>query len=216
MKSSCLLTRREGTTRQAFHAYYESAHAPLGMKYFPFKKYLRNHVVAASGDINFDVIMECYFNDQVNVSGVDAGDVRTIMDVDERHFMNQRMIRSARVEERVLSGPAIGIAAPGTRRQMLLLNPTDPDIPIMSSAFYTWGGDLAAIPGILSVSLDTVQQQEGNHVVFPYTAILSLWFAGTDDRFIPLTAPSGIKLEAAVLTDVCETTPAELAARYAP
>ena len=44
MKSVCLLTRRAGTTREAFRDYYETQHCRLGMKYFPFAKYLRNHV----------------------------------------------------------------------------------------------------------------------------------------------------------------------------
>lgn len=210
MKSVCLLTRREGTTRQAFREYYETTHAPLGMKYFPFRKYLRNHIIDASGDTDFDVIMECYFDDQINVSGVDAGEVRAIMDVDEKRFMNQRMIRSARVEERVLGGSPIGIAPPGTRRQMLLFSAADP------AALNAWGADLTTMPGVARVSLDTAQQQVGNYAGSPYAAILSLWFAGTEGKLVPLTAPAGVKLEATILTAVCETTPEELAARYAP
>ena len=61
MKSLCLLTRRAGTTREAFRDYYETQHCRLGMKYFPFAKYLRNHVVAASVDIDFDCVSEFYF-----------------------------------------------------------------------------------------------------------------------------------------------------------
>lgn len=210
MKSLCLLTRREGTTRQAFREYYETTHAPLGMKYFPFRKYLRNHIIDASGDTDFDVVMECYFDDQTNVSGVDAGEVRAIMDVDEKRFMNQPMIRSARVEERVLGGSPIGIAPPGTRRQMLLLSTAAP------AALDAWGADLATMPGIARVSLDTAQQQKGNYAGFPYAAVLSLWFAEARDTILPLTPPPGIHPEISLLTDVCETTPEELAARYAP
>ena len=62
MKSLCLLTRRAGTTREAFRDYYETQHCRLGMKYFPFAKYLRNHVVAASVDIDFDCVSEFYFD----------------------------------------------------------------------------------------------------------------------------------------------------------
>lgn len=210
MKSVCLLTRREGTTRQAFREYYETTHAPLGMKYFPFRKYLRNHIIDASGDTDFDVIMECYFDDQINVSGVDAGEVRAIMDVDEKRFMNQHMIRSARVEERVLGGPPIGIAPPGTRRQMLLFSAADP------TALDAWGADLTTMPGVARVSLDTAQQQAGNYAGFPYVAVLSLWFAESRDTILPLTPPPRMQLEMSCLTAVCETTPEELSARYAP
>ena len=79
MKVSCLLTRRDDITRQAFREYYESQHAPLGMRHFPFQKYLRNHVLESSSEIDFDVIMESYFDDQVDVAAIDNGDIRSIM-----------------------------------------------------------------------------------------------------------------------------------------
>lgn len=215
MKGSCLLTRRAGMTRQAFREYYESSHAPLGMRYFPFQKYLRNHVLESSSEIDFDVIMESYFSDQVDVAAINNGDVRSIMDIDERAFMTQDMIRSASVDEQVLRGPPIDIAAPGTRRLMLLLNLRDPAIqPSLDEIVRPWATDLACLAGVERVTLDTARQQVAGYGGFPYAAILSLWLEGSIPSVNTLAAPDPLKLETCVLTQVYETPPEELAARY--
>ncbi|CAB1367657.1 EthD domain-containing protein [Denitratisoma oestradiolicum] len=213
MKGLTLLTRREGTMRQDFRDYYENSHAPLGMTYFPFRKYLRNHILASSADIDFDVVMESYIDDRVDVAALNSGEVRAILDVDERRFMNQGRIRSARVEEQVLSGPPIGVAAPGTRRQMLLLGASGPTLQEDVTA---WGADLASQPRVARVSLDMVQQQVSGYGGFPYAAILSLWLKDGGDAIVLPAVPKGMKLELSLLTEVCETTPEELAARYKP
>mgnify|MGYP002682460184 FL=1 len=215
MKSSCLLTRRADMTRQAFREYYECSHAPLGMRYFPFQKYLRNHVLESSSEIDFDVIMESCFSDQVDVAAINHGDVRSIMDRDERTFMTQDLIRSASVDKKVLGGPPIDIAAPGTRRLMLLLNVRDSAIqPSLDEIARPWATDLACLPGVKRVSLDTAKRQVAGYGGFPCAAILSLWLEGSIPSVNALAAPDPLKLETCVLTQVYETPSEELAARY--
>ena len=215
MKGSCLLTRRDDLTRQAFREYYESNHAPLGMRHFPFQKYLRNHVLESSSEIDFDVIMESYFDDQVDVGAIDNGDARAIMDQDERKFMRQDMIRSVAVDEQVLSGPPIDIAAPGTQRLMLLLNAKDPATqPSLDGIARPWAKELAGLPGATRVSLDTAKQQVAGYGAFPYAAILSLWLKGESPSVNSFTAPDALKLETCVLTQVDETPAEVLAERF--
>src|SRR5512139_3816481 len=119
MKSVCLLTRRPGTTREAFRDYYETQHSRLGMKYFPFAKYLRNHVLESSREIDFDCVSEFYFDAGRSGGDLMATPVGEILRADERKFMDQSLIRPAGAEESILAGPPREEAAPGTRRQLL-------------------------------------------------------------------------------------------------
>ncbi|MDP4918131.1 MAG: EthD domain-containing protein, partial [Haliea sp.] len=95
MKSVCLISRRSGSTPEAFRDYYENHHSRLGSRYFPFTKYVRNYLVSASPSVDFDVITEFFFDPNVNVAGVHSGRVREILDEDERNFMEQQLIRPA-------------------------------------------------------------------------------------------------------------------------
>lgn len=213
MKGSCLITRREGTTRQMFRDYYENNHAPLGMRFYPFQKYVRNHVIEASADIDFDVIMETRFDDNTDVAAIDSGKVRVTMDVDERHFMEQGVIRSASVEERVLAGPPLDIAGAGARRQMLLFNADLSDTGALSR-IEDWGKALGASNGVMRVTLDTRRAGLPSYGQFPYDAILSLWLNELAEPVTALEIPEGISLAVWLLTEVCETTPDELSARF--
>lgn len=215
MKVSCLLTRRDKMTRKAFREYYESQHAPLGMRHFPFQKYLRNHVLESSSEIDFDVIMESYFDDQVDVAAIDNGDVRSIMDKDERMFMTPEMIRSVPVDEQVISGPPIGIAAAGTRRLMLLLKVRDPaSKSSIEEVARPWAKEMSRLSGVERVSLDTAKPQIAESGAFPYATILSLWLKDEAPTVDTLAVPAVLKLETTVLTQVYETPPDELTARY--
>lgn len=211
MKGSCLITRRNGTTRREFRDYYESSHAPLGMRFYPFRKYVRNHVLDASGEIDFDVIMETYFDDGADVAAIDTGAVRAVMDVDERHFMEQGLIRSANVEEQVLAGPPLDIAPLGVRRQMLLLR-ADLSAPETRASIADWGRRLGAGDEVSRVSMDARLQAVGGYGHFPYDAILSLWLRESAKPVTPLDAPRGVTMDVWVTTEVCETPADVLAA----
>ncbi len=61
MKVVTLIQRKPGTTRAAFKDYYEKNHARLGTRYFPFDKYVRNHLDSSEpADVPFDVYMEAF------------------------------------------------------------------------------------------------------------------------------------------------------------
>ena len=217
MKSVCLLTRRAGTTRAAFRDYYETQHCRLGMKYFPFVKYLRNHVVAASADIDFDCVSE-FYTDLGRVSGdLMATPIGDIMRADERKFMDQALIRPAVAEESILAGPPRDVAAPGTQRQILMLHPAagEPD-----EAFFdvvrAWGLELGAAPGVMRASLDRTAIFRTDGPAFPWRAMLSLWLAPGAAPAQIAAPPAALGLGVALLADVCESPPELIRALYDP
>lgn len=217
MKSVCLITRRPGTTREAFRDYYETSHSRLGSRYFPFAKYLRNHLVETSTEVNFDVVSEFYFEDGANIGGLMTGPVGDILRADERKFMEQSLIRSAQVEELILAGPPRDVAAAGTRRQMLMLSVADAQDETFRTAVCNWGEALAANPGVMRISVDLVNPDVVmSPAPFPYHAVLSLWLEGKAEGVADLDVPVGVRLDVSLLTDACESTPELLAELYQP
>lgn len=217
MKSVCLLSHRPGSTREAFREYYETSHSRLGSRYFPFSKYVRNHVLSSSTEVDFDVITEFFFDDGVDIAGVHSGRVREILDEDERRFMDQSLIRPAGAEEILLSGNPRDIAAAGTRRQMLLLGCSG-DPTAFRDAVNSWGEELAATHDSLRrITVDYAQSfapdGEGR---FPYDAVLSLWLPENGSALNGLAPPAPVALRADVLAEVCESTPELLRELYAP
>ncbi len=217
MKSVCLLSHRPGSTRQAFREYYETRHSRLGSRYFPFTKYVRNHVLSSAGEVDFDVVTEFFFDDGVDVGGVHSGRVREILDEDERQFMDQRLIRPAAAEELLLSGSARDVAPEGTRRQLLLLSHMG-DAAGFHDAVNAWGKQLATMEaGLLRVSVDHTQAHaatgEGR---FPFDAVLSLWLPAEGNALTELSPPAAVQVRADVLTQVCESTPELLRELYDP
>lgn len=217
MKSVCLLTHRPGSTREAFRDYYENNHSRLGSRYFPFRKYVRNHLLSSVGEVDFDVLTEFFFDDGVDVAKVHSGRVREILDADEKRFMDQRLIRPAGAAEVLLAGSARDVSPAGTRRQMLMLCHTG-DAAGFGDAVNAWGRQLAAAEARLQrVSVDYTQayaaRDEGG---FPFDAVLSLWLPASGGAVQELSPPAAIALQADVLTEVCESTPELLRALYAP
>ena len=217
MKSVCLLSRRPDSTREAFRDYYETGHSRLGSRYFPFSKYVRNHVLSSSPEVDFDVITEFFFDDGVDIAGVHSGRVREILDEDERRFMDQSLIRPAGAEEVLLSGGPRDIAPAGTRRQMLMLSGGG-DTSAFRDAVNSWGEELAAAHArLLRVTVDYAQsftpEGEGR---FPCDAVLSLWLPEGGSALSGLTPPAAVELRANVLTEVCESTPELLQELYDP
>jgi len=217
MKSVCLLSHRPGSTRQAFRDYYENNHSRLGSRYFPFSKYVRNHVLASTGEVDFDVLTEFFFDDGVDVAGVHSGRVREILDEDERQFMDQRLIRPASAEELLLSGSARDVAPEGTRRQLLMLNHSG-DPAGFRDAVNSWGKQLATMTGGLPrVSVDYTQPHAASgDGRFPFDAVLSLWLPAKGKALSGLSPPAAVRVQADVLTEVCESTPGLLRELYDP
>lgn len=217
MKSVCLLSHRHGSTRQAFRDYYENNHSRLGSRYFPFSKYVRNHVLASVGEVDFDVLTEFFFDDGVDIAGVHSGRVREILDEDERQFMDQRLIRPASAEELLLSGSARDIAPEGTRRQLLMLTHSG-DAAGFRDAVNSWGKQLATRAGGLPrISVDYTQAHAASgDGRFPFDAVLSLWLPAEGEALSGLSPPAAVQVQADVLTDVCESTPGLLRELYDP
>lgn len=217
MKSVCLLSRRTGTTREAFRDYYETQHCRLGMKYFPFAKYLRNHVLEASTDIDFDCVSEFYFDPGRGGGDLMATPVGDILRADERKFMDQGLIRPAVAEESILAGPPRDVAAPGTQRQILMLDPaagtTD---EAFAAALRDWGLALGAAPGVTRVSLDRTTAFAPGAGGFPWRALLSLWLAPGAAPVPIAPPPAPLGLGVALLADVCESPPELIRALYGP
>ena len=217
MKTICMLSQRPGSTRAAFRDYYENSHSRLGSRYFPFRKYVRNHLVESSCATDFDVLTEFYFVDDAAPGALMAGPVGEIMSLDERKFMDQSLIRSALVQESLLAGPPRDVAAPGTRRQMLMLNSGDGEDASFVAAVSRWGTSLATLAGVARVSLDIADLQwAGAPSRFPWRAVLSLWLSdGVGAPAIP-QSPPGVRCDERLLVDVCESTPELLAQLYRP
>lgn len=217
MKSVCLLSRLPGSTRDAFRNYYENHHSRLGSRYFPFSKYVRNHVLSSSGELDFDVLTEFFFEDGVDVGAVHSGRVREILDADERQFMDQRLIRPASAQELLLAGSARDVAPEGTRRQLLMLNQSG-DAADFREAVNSWGNQLATLAGGLPrVSVDYTQGHAANgDGPFPFDAVLSLWLPASGEALSGLSPPAAVHVQADVLTEVCESTPELLRELYDP
>ncbi len=217
MKSVCLLSHRPGSTRQAFRDYYETSHSRLGSRYFPFSKYVRNHVLSSTNEVDFDVLTEFFFDDGVDVAAVHSGRVREILDEDEKRFMDQRLIRPAGAEEMLLSGSPRDIASAGTRRQMLLLNDVG-NAAGFRDAVNAWGKQLAAAEkSLLRVSVDYTRAHAPDGAGrFPFDAVLSLWLPENGSALNGLLPPAAVELGKDVLTEVCESTPELLRELYDP
>lgn len=208
MKSICLLSQKPGSSREAFRRYYEESHAILGMRHFPFTKYLRNHVVAASAPIDFDVLSEFYADDLAQSAQIMAGPIGAVMDADEKRFMDQGLIRAAASKESILYGPSRDVAPPGTRRVLMLLDA--PDV----AALAQWAGNVGdAHADIARISLDLTSPFGPGPRAFPFDAVLSLWLkAGAQAPTVDL--PGGASHRLSVLTEVCESPPAQIAELY--
>lgn len=104
-KSVSALVRRPDFSRDAFHAYYESHHAPLGIAHFPFARYVRNHLLDAP-DIGFDTLSEFWAKDFDAMMAINEGPVGAIFREDELRFMDKPRNAPAWAEETVLSASA--------------------------------------------------------------------------------------------------------------
>lgn len=150
MKSICALVHREDLDRAAFQHHYETRHAPLAISHFPFRRYVRNHLLDGA-DIGYDTISEFWADDIEAVAGLMNGPVGDIMRADEERFMNRERNAPAGAEEHVLSpgAPALG---DGTRIAMLV--DWDGDEATGKARALAWARDCAS--AMAGVSIDFV------------------------------------------------------------
>ncbi|WP_158007601.1 EthD domain-containing protein [Marinobacter sp. X15-166B] len=177
MKTLSLISRCDTLSPAAFRHYYEHHHCWLAMKHFPFRRYIRNHVIAAPGGLDFDCVSQFAM-----APGFQSGDVmgsgsRAMMLEDERKFMKPECIRVARVREQTLVGATAAPMAAECRRLVLMVErdgaaQTDFQAAVEAAAHAL----VARSSGIRHASLDTVHPDAD----FPYDALV--WLSMEEGR----------------------------------
>ena len=177
-KSICALVHKPGSTREAFQAYYESSHAPLGASLFPFSAYARNHLVDP-GDFGWDTISEFWSDDIAAAAALMGGPIGETMRADEVKFMDQSRIAPGGAAEEVLS-PGPRADNDGRRTAVLLTAAGVDDFPAAARA---WAAALAERHPGVSLDFVTAWQQPA----FPADAVA--WLPGGGE--VP-PAPAGM------------------------
>ncbi len=201
-KALALMPRRPDLTREQFRRYYESRHTPLALRYFRFRKYVRNHLLSAP-DIGFDCVSEFWPAQMDATFALMQTKVGERMREDERQFADQPRIVSGRCEEIRLAGGARPDDESGVTKLALLLR-TPLDATTLVGSLHAWAADTAA-PG-RSVTLDRVSGMPP--AAFPCDAIL--WLHAVDVDPDP-RLPAGIEIVGRALTEAEETPAAVLA-----
>jgi uncharacterized protein (TIGR02118 family) len=204
MKTIGLMPKRQDISREAFRDHYENRHAPLALGKFPFKKYVRNHLVANDPDpIGFDCLSEFWVDDVEEIYRLMAGPIGDIMREDERRFTHQDKIGPAVAEEHHLAGPPRVIDDGITHKEILLIRPA---AGVSQDKFLetvtAWGKTVLADSGghLTRVTLDTVVPFEGRP--FPnFNAVLYGWGEGLWDA----KPPAGIEIYGRLRTEGTET-----------
>ena len=123
IKVVTLLTRKPGTSREAFIEHYETHHRKIGEKYLSgfATKYQRRYVQSAGfreqdGDAPpFDVLMEIWFPDQFAMDAamalIASESAQQEIVADEERLFDRELIRSYAVEEYESEMPSL---EPGT------------------------------------------------------------------------------------------------------
>lgn len=201
MKSVCVLARRPDSSRAEFQRYYEERHAPLGIRHFPFTRYVRNHLLDAP-DIGFDTISEFWAEDISASAALMQGPVGEIMRADEERFMDRSRIAPAGAEEHVLSpDPCTDDAG---ERFAVLIRREEGEEAAFRDAVLDWARELVArAPG---VSVDFTQSWQVPS--FPADAVL--WTPALPDE-----APRALGEVRMLKVRRVETPPAQLLGRVA-
>ncbi|HLG89607.1 MAG TPA: EthD domain-containing protein [Alphaproteobacteria bacterium] len=203
MKVITPIKRRPELTRAQFRDYYETRHAPLGTRYFPFAKYVRNHLIEASPeDPGYDCLMECWLDREKALSLLD-GNVGAIFAEDEAKFMVTRGV-GVDVAERVIAGPPRSVDPRGLKKEILVL--TGP-----AERVRAWARDIARTAGSACARLVLDEVLPGQESMnFPGDAVLTAWPAGDRPVLRPAVPPDGVTIRASLLVESDETTPQEL------
>ncbi|SDP24118.1 EthD domain-containing protein [Pseudomonas jinjuensis] len=181
MKAISLISRRSDLTPAEFRAYYENTHCWLAMQHFPYRRYTRNHVLAASVAVDFDCLSEFAMDPGFDGRAVMQSRSRALLVDDEKEFMDPAQIRVAGAEEIPLHGSPID----GGTRHVLALQRGDLDDGDFRRQVDLLGQKLAHLPDVRHASLDLVHGSG-----FPFAALIWL----TLDGDAPLRLPPGLPL----------------------
>jgi hypothetical protein len=213
MKVITLIARRPGSSRAEFRDYYENIHAPLGSRYFPFDKYVRNHLVTSRPeDAGFDVLMESWL-DRAKAMAILTGEIDQIFAADEARFMNAPpRPEGIQLVTHVLAGPPRGVDPRGVRKIAWFLKADGIDTAAFLERAGQWGAALAAEAKASRAELDEALPGHKSPI-FTGDAIMTLWVdADTTPPAVP--PPGGVAVQAALVLESHETTPAELKANF--
>ncbi|HQR04491.1 MAG TPA: EthD domain-containing protein [Rhodocyclaceae bacterium] len=213
-KSIGIMTHWPDRDRAHFQAYYESDHAPLAIHFFPFAKYVRNHLQDLP-QLDFDTLSEFWSENFTAIGTLMAGDVGRIMREDELRFMDRDKIRSAPTAEHGLWGPPRNEeATPTTRLALLLGRDESLDDTALLQRITPWAQQAAAGAhgAVRRASVDILAPYPGT--TFPYAAVL--WFDLTGDTSPDISMPpAGVILLGRTRVRSCETTTATMTAARA-
>lgn len=201
-KALALMPRRPDLTREEFRRYYETRHTPLALRYFGFRKYVRNHLLTAP-DIGFDCVSEFWPLRMEATFALMQTNVGERMREDERQFTDQPRIVSAPCEEVQLVGEPRGDDETGMRKLALLLR-TTLDAATLIGSLRAWAAGRAA--PARTITLDSLVGLP--HAAFPCDAIV--WLYAVDADADP-RLPAGIEIVGRALTEAAETPSAVLA-----
>lgn len=200
-KSITIVRRRDGLSRAAFRAYYEEHHAPLGIAWFGFDRYARNHVADDAPDPGFDCIAEFWPSDLDQIARAIAA-AGPLFTEDDARFMSADR-KGGTVEEWLLAGPPRGVDAPGTRKCIDLI--PQATLPAFAD-LRRWAQSEVEALRAHRITLDLPVPATGN---LDGAALLYRWGCADD------VTPPG-RRSATTLVDVCETPPAALVASGRP
>jgi hypothetical protein len=173
-KNIALLPRRSGLTRAEFRDYYEASHAPLAIGYFPFTRYVRNHLADAE-EVGFDTVSEFWSDDIAQLAALMQTQVGELMRADEERFMDRAQIRSGAAEEYLLAGTARTAESAAGAKYAWLLKRSIAEAELVAS-LSAWARELVAGAGAgcVRVTLDLIRPWAA---AFPFDAVLWLWLS---------------------------------------
>ena len=174
MKALALMPRGAGIAREEFRRYYESQHVPLALRYFHFRKYVRNHVTSTA-DVGFDCVSEFWPLEIGQAATLMQGAVGERMHEDERQFADQARIVSAACRETRLTGAPRRDDETGATKLALLLR-TMLDGATLVSTLRAWAAGAARSGHTITLDEVIGMPRDG----FPCDAILWLYVPDAD------------------------------------
>jgi hypothetical protein len=196
-KNIIIVCRRADLSRAAFRDHYEARHAPLGIAWFRFDKYVRNHVADDAGEPGFDCVAEFWPHDLDQIARAYAAAGQLFAEDDARFMQAERL--GGAVDDIHLAGPPRGVDPPGTRKRLDLLRASAlPPVDELAR----WARDELAASRATRITLDRPAAGDGG---LQDTAVLHRWDAGAEAS--PPVAPL-----ASALVSVHESPPELLTA----
>ncbi|QIB51539.1 EthD domain-containing protein [Pseudomonas sp. OIL-1] len=211
MKAVSLLVRKPDISRAAFRAYYERHYCLLAMQHFPFRRYVRNHLLENDDRFGFDCISEFGLAEEFRRVPLMGSRSRQLMEADELEFMQPELIRVAAAEEHILF--AADSHGPSQQRQVLLFRDEGPGPGPqgLKQGIETLGAELLRqLDSVSEMKLDLLTSDPAQP--FPFDALLWIRTEGTDGFPLkPGTIP-GLVGSLAVMT--CASSEDELKERF--